>query len=770
MIVLAAWITKMIANSQLRIVKTPLDIPIFLFLLSQFLATIFSQDSHVSLWGYYSRFNGGFLSFLSYAILYYAFVSNFHDISKLKIRKPFSKLTQIGIIVGAMAILFLSVPLAAPSDPTSEGKAYIFFFALLISLTLLIYAFAETFFKRLIMIILTTATVVTIWGLPSHYGTDLTCLLFRGTPSVECWTESFQPTVRIFATLGQPAWLAAYLAFLTPLLIGISINRLSLLKFKFSQLFSVQFGIFFILSLMFYVALLFANTRAGFLAFWAGYVFLVFSVTLLSLKTIKSSLMIFGTFTISLLLMSFFFGVPMFSQIHSYTLPGMMASQQTNNQQVSTQTQEETGTQEEQPQTTAPIVITDSGDIRLNVWKGAIDAFKDNLILGTGTETFAFAYYKYKPASQNLTSEWDFLYNKAHNEYLNYAATTGILGIGTYLLLIGWFLLQVLKWFIQNSWASGPKAYIEDGSLLHKRVLILALVSGYITILITNFFGFSVVIINLFFFFAPAFVFVLNSYLSKQKAFVYPKSAQDSSILTSVQTISIVFVVIIGLYMNLVLLSYWNADKAYALGSNLNRVGDYVRAYPYLETAVKLRGGEPVFKDEFAFTNAAIASGYLLQNDPNQAALFLTEATRLSNEVIEKHPNNVVFWKNRVRMYYLLGQVDTQYFPAALSSIQQADRLAPNDAKISYNHGVILGQMGQIDPAIEILEKTVALKPDFRDAYYALALFYREKATNGTEQVVDNDAQEKAIQTLEYILINIHPNDEQAQESLDSWQ
>ena len=79
------------------------------------------------------------------------------------------------------------------------------------------------------------------------------------------------------------------------------------------------------------------------------------------------------------------------------------------------------------------------------VWKGAIDIWLHNPIFGTGLETFAFAYYQYRPAAHNMTSEAQFLYNKAHNEYLNYLATTGTVGIVTYLLMIGGFLFLSLQ-------------------------------------------------------------------------------------------------------------------------------------------------------------------------------------------------------------------------------------------------------------------------------------------------------------------------------------
>src|SRR5687768_13990136 len=74
-VITGCWILKMINQKSFIFNRTPLDIPILLFLLSQILSTIFSIDPHTSWWGYYSRSNGGLLSILSYITLYYAFVS-----------------------------------------------------------------------------------------------------------------------------------------------------------------------------------------------------------------------------------------------------------------------------------------------------------------------------------------------------------------------------------------------------------------------------------------------------------------------------------------------------------------------------------------------------------------------------------------------------------------------------------------------------------------------------------------------------------------------
>ena len=75
-IIASSWAVKMIHERQIRITKTPLDIPIVIFFLSQLVSSIFSIDPHVSWMGYYSRFNGGMWSVISYIILYYGFVSN----------------------------------------------------------------------------------------------------------------------------------------------------------------------------------------------------------------------------------------------------------------------------------------------------------------------------------------------------------------------------------------------------------------------------------------------------------------------------------------------------------------------------------------------------------------------------------------------------------------------------------------------------------------------------------------------------------------------
>src|SRR4030067_2691886 len=229
-IIVAAWIIKMVAQRKFKIQRTILDIPIGLFLLSQIISTIVSIDPHTSIWGYYSRFNGGLLSMLSYILLYYAFVSNLAEIK---------------------------------------------------------------YVKRVLKISLVSGLVVSLWGLPSHFGYDPTCLLFRGTFDVSCWTADFQPKIRIFSTLGQPDWLSAYLAILIPVSLAFSIEKIrekvgekvkGVLGFLKNYYLAI---IYLLLAMFFYLDLLYTASRSGALAIWASLVVFAAVYFWLERKTLK---------------------------------------------------------------------------------------------------------------------------------------------------------------------------------------------------------------------------------------------------------------------------------------------------------------------------------------------------------------------------------------------------------------------------------------------------------------------------------------------------
>lgn len=699
LIIGAFWAIKMVLQGRIAIQRTPLDIPIALFLLSQIISTIFSLDIHVSMWGYYSRFNGGLFSILAYIFLYYAFVSN------------------LGVLIA----------------------------------------------KRLLLASLVSGGIVALWGLPSHFGYDPTCFLLRGTFDVSCWTEAFQPKIRIFSTLGQPNWLAAYLAILIPIAIAFAIQktqknqsignvgkseRSEFLKLRVLRAFWKPV-LLFLFAILAFTDLLFTKSQSGFaglmfaLSFFIGAVLFQeakgnksFWSSILKSHTAGMLLIILVVFA----LIFFFVGSPIERQkvIQAPALPRLG---------------EELGG-------------TDSGKIRMIVWRGALEIFRNNPLIGTGVETFAFAYYKYRPIEHNLTSEWDYLYNKAHNEYLNYLATTGLFGLGSYIFLIGFFITNV----ILRLKAGGSKVLHS----VQNDNIVIALLAGYLSILVSNFFGFSVVVVNFYFFLLPAFAFILGGMIDPQKILLFPiaekiKITNYQLLITILRWPSVFLIIIIASIGLLTLLRFFLADKAFAFGYNLDRTGQYQLAYPKLLEAATLRSGEPAFMDELSLNNAILSAALSYEDESTLAAQLKETALKTSEAVLAKHPNNVVFWKTRVRALYALSQVEPEYASLALSAIQNAKRLAPTDAKLSYNLGLLYGQDGEREKAVKALEEAIKLKPNYYDAYYALGLFYHESALDKQGKVAKPELQKKAVSAMKYILDNFATDDAQALQALETW-
>lgn len=537
-IIASAWISKMILQKKILFSRTPFDIPLLLFLLSQIISTILSINPHTSVWGYYSRFNGGLMSTISYIALYYAFVSN------------------------AVSV------------------------------------------KNSLKVILSTAAIVSLYGIAEHFGIDK-----------HIWVQDVQN--RVFSTLGQPNWLAAYLIAVIPLSRWLA--PLFLLTIYFTK---SQSGIAAALITLFLMFVFFVIKKR-----WLK-IILILALLSSGLFYLKSSGLISGNQAV------------------------IQAIKQEN--------------------------LTRAGGsssllIRRVVWQGAIDIWKHYPLFGSGVETFAYSYYNFRPASHNLLSEWDFLYNKAHNEYLNFLATTGAFGLFSYLF----FISAVLIFFLKN----------PGGLML-----------GFISILITNFFGFSVVPVALFFFMFPAFALTLS-------ATIVPKSVKEEKP-AGWQYALIIVILLFTVYGLRFTVNLWKADYQFNLGRNYLKANQLQAGLTLLQKAVALSPHEPLFRSEYAEGLAKLAYAY---TSTPAAQLAVAQ----SDLVIKANPVHLNYWKSRVKIFLLLANIDPGYTQQALDTTLQAVKLAPTDAKLYYNLGLIYNQLGQKELAKQTLLTALELKPNY---------------------------------------------------------
>lgn len=565
-----------------------------------------------------------------------------------------------------------------------------------ISFILLFYAFISNVKKeekiKLLYLSLFSGLLVSAYGILQHFGVDK-----------HLWVQDVAR--RVFSSLGQPNWLAAYLDIMLFISLGLGISRHSNSKLK------VIFYTY-ILPGIFLLTVLYTKSRSGLV----GFVIADFVYWILILKSggiAKFKNTIIG-FHILILAIAFVTGLSD-TPLHRFTLPSIINKYK--------QSQIDETIIRHSSETVLSLGGSQSGEIRKLVWQAAISAGKDHPLFGTGVETFAWTFYKYKPVEHNLTSEWDFLYNKAHNEYLNFFATTGYIGLGAYLLFIARFILFAFRSMFKDS-------------------LQVGLFAAWVSVLVTNFFGFSVVVISIFFWLIPASFFGTHS----------GNVVHIPGMGLWVRKVLVIAIILSGGLFLTVLGRYWNADVLYAQGEDLINNGYSLEGRRKLAIAVKLRPSEPNYWSELAYANGLQALASYQRQESSRSAELIFEAIAFQKIARSMSPNNLNLAKDSVRLYYLLSEADPKLLSIAISQIKDAQKLAPNDPKLLYNLALLYSSdKKQSELVIPTLKKALELKSDYRDARLLLGLF-----------LIQDNENKLAKDQFEYILKNINSKDEEA--------
>lgn len=565
---------------------SPLLKPLLVLTIIVAISTIFSMNRYTSIFGYYSRFNGGLLSVL-------AFLTIFHFCS--------SFINKRGAGSAVTAIFFSGV-------------------------------------------------IVSLYALLQNLGFDK-----------DFWVQDSQ--ARAFSTLGQPNWLAAYLLVIIPIPLYKYLNETEMFKK----------GAYFCAALLFYFAFWSTYSLSGFLGLLAfSLLFLLGSFQTVALKWKELLLLGFICLAVSVARPGIFGAkiksfVETLKPVISITKEALAAAVPPK----------------AEPQAAKSI---DTGDIRLGVWQGALKLWVDspkNFLIGTGPETFAYAFLHFRPLSLNKSTEWDFLYNKAHNYYLDLLTGTGLLGLLAYLLFSAAVIINTLKAKTQ-----GP------GSL--QRILLY----GWATIFVTNFFGWPTVTLSLLFFLYPVLINRLNS--------------SESSDLIENKVIGISAVKIIAalvLFMPLAFgtLNIFLADVSFSQGYGSSQNGDVEKADPALKDAVSLNPWEPAYHKELAYT---YAQKYVEGENEKDLNMAIKEA----RTAYDLNPHNSLTLRSLIRVYYLLSKVKPQYKTDLEKMALEIISLSPTEPRSYYDAALMFYYSGDKGPARELNSEAIKLRPGYPEA------------------------------------------------------
>lgn len=346
------------------------------------------------------------------------------------------------------------------------------------------------------------------------------------------------------------------------------------------------------------------------------------------------------------------------------------------------------------------ILVTDSLDIRKIVWDGAIKLGLQYPLFGTGVETFAYSYYFVRPTEHNLTSEWDFIYNKAHNEFLNYFATTGFFGLISYLV----FIISVLCLYGRLIWQGTGE----------EKLFYAALVSAYITIIITNFFGFSTTTINLCFYILSAVPLVPQHAMKDEKR---PKNwfIEFFSIGLGMFGIGVLWLI----------LQYYQADLTYTKANEYFNQDEYQQAMNYYSDALDIKY-EHIYEDRLSNSLANLAIVAYLQEETELAQKLIDLSDGYNKKTLRVAAKNVLYWKTKAKNEYLFHQIDKKpnYLSSAIKALETAEQISPTDPKIPYTIALFYQNLYEdeqsdskkiiyLQTARSYIDKSLKLKPNY---------------------------------------------------------
>ncbi len=535
-----------------------------------------------------------------------------------KIKNPFFFCLLIIVIV-----TFFSA-LGAPNKSTAFFGYYPRFFGGLLPLiAVIIIANSLIFLKQkqiyaLLGAIFIAALISCVYALFQFSGLD-----------PHLWTLPVKE--RVFSTLGQPNWLAAYLATITPVIIG------------YREVVSNQY-------------------------YRQGLTLIALACAIVILLT-KSVTGIFGL--ACGILLNFFLGRQKNKRLVLIIMLALLAGTFHFQHSLLERT-------------------TTTAQIRILLWKGAYHTYLQasplQKIIGYGPDHFVYAFLPQRPLALNNTPEWDLLFSRAHNQFLDILINTGILGLTAYAL----FIVYYCKWFIKHKETSQPTASLLTG-----------IFAGWSTLLITSFFGFWVSYNQLLFFSLP-----LLSYSLVEKQPILDLVSK----LSRIKLFGPLLICLSGLSL---IARFFVADIYYQQGrSLLNQNQAYLAEYK-MKKAIHLIQLVPDYYRDLAFTQSLVAAN--LEN-PKAKQQKTQEAAYNVYQALNKAPQNSKTYRTAIITLGNLSQLEPSYETANLALIEQALTLIPTDSSLWLLKANFLNQIGRTNEAINAWQTVLNLKPDHPEA------------------------------------------------------
>lgn len=387
--------------------------------------------------------------------------------------------------------------------------------------------------------------------------------------------------------------------------------------------------------------------------------------------------------------------------------------------------------------------------------QGSTNIFK-SLLFGSGFGTYLNDFTQFKPAQYNANPTlWAFTFFRANSFVMELLATTGLLGIASFGLIV----FKVVK----------------------QRTFFLPLILAILAALALPF---SFTLVALFFMLLALFAVVCihnnpskfgeaEMYLVAFKKGLLAVTAENdrvsqstserkfSKLLPIVFTLVVVVILAVPLYF---VTRFMLSDLIFQRSLVAAAQNDGVQTYELQAASINTFPYRDIYYRSFSQTNLALANALAINAQEQNASpsaetqqnilTLIQQSINAGRTAITISPMTSFNWNNLSSIYRSLIGFGENADQFTILTLNQAIALDPNNPQQYIDLGGVYYQLGQYDNAIRQFQIAINLKQDYANAYYNLGHALEEKgeyaqalsAYNVVKQLVsDNEENTKKI-------------------------
>jgi putative inorganic carbon (HCO3(-)) transporter len=347
-------------------------------------------------------------------------------------------------------------------------------------------------------------------------------------------------------------------------------------------------------------------------------------------------------------------------------------------------------------------------------------AVKERPVFGSGPETYAYDFSKFRSESLNNAENWSLRFDKSASEWLTNISTTGLVGtIATLLLLI----LGVVTGYVNYQ-----RSKDED-----MKYITLGATATVVAVAVMNLFYFNSFSLLLVFWLSLALIGIARKTTEAAEDDVQDFNLKSVSF--EAKVFSGVFFVILfvaSCYGLFFVSKSYAADIHYRKGlEKTQKVEDLPAAVDSLKKAVSYNPQRENYR-------LSLSRVYLVQanvenqkgekeKDMKKIEGFLKGAIDQGKAAVDTNPASVSNWEGLIIVYRNAALYATGAIDWIEKSYAEALKLEPSNPVLVNGIGQVYLTKNDVVKASEQFAKALSLKTEFADPYFNIGLVYKEK-------------------------------------------